>query len=150
MRQQSRPPENVVEILEAHDQLELFVRALNDTELREVLEGHEGPLTIFAPLDSAFERLSDERLDRLFRNEHRPVLRRIARRHVVPRNLRASSLKNGLVETLGGAMVETESADRRLAFDGGELTRTDIVASNGLIHTVDRLSVPENLDDLFL
>lgn len=150
MHQQFKPPENVVEILKEDDSLSLFVEALYRTDLDRYLSEQKEEQTIFAPLDSAFEKLPPERFDNLFRNENRDALRKVVRRHVVARKIRASSLKNAEVETLGGAMVRTESTTNRRTFGGGELTRTDILASNGLIHTIDRVVLPDNLDEMLL
>lgn len=117
--------------------------ALRDTGLESLLAG-EGPLTIFAPTDDAFAALPAETRERLLDPAGRDALTALLRGHVVPGMILADEMLGRTVEvgTLAGAPLEI---DARTIFSvgGAGLLARDIPASNGVVHVIDRVLLPE-------
>jgi uncharacterized surface protein with fasciclin (FAS1) repeats len=125
-----------------------FVRAVEAAGLEATVRG-EGPLTVFAPSDRAFANLSQETVDALLSEPQ--ALRRIMSYHLVPRSLRSSELARlGGVRTLRGELLAFSQQADALFAGGAEIMESDIETSNGVMHVVDRLLIPEsvNLDRL--
>ena len=119
--------------------------ALETAELTSALEA-EGPLTVFAPSNDAFEALDDS-LDTLLMPENQDRLAEILRYHVVPGEVRAEDLTDGATrETLEGSSV-TFSADRggardTLRVNGALIGPVNLEATNGVVHEVDAVLAP--------
>lgn len=119
--------------------------ALRDTGLESVLHS-EGSLTIFAPTDEAFAALPAETVERLMSPAGRDDLIALLQRHVVSGAVVAEEVLGRAfeVDTLAGAPL---SIDARTIFsvDGASLLARDIPASNGIVHVIDRVLLPEYL-----
>lgn len=149
------PEKNIVEIASDDENFESLVAALTKAELAETLEG-EGPFTVFAPTDDAFDQLLDDlgasSLDDLSKEELTPILLY----HVLSGNVMSSGLTDGYVKTLSpGAETETNAdllVDASLAELNGSssITTADIKASNGVIHVIDEVLLPNDVVDLAL
>jgi len=122
-----------------------LVAAVEAAGLVEALEG-EGPLTVFAPTDEAFAKLPAGTLDTLLLPENRDALVAILTYHVAPGRLSAADVvgRDG-IDTLNGARAAIAVADGAVTIDGATITATDIEASNGVIHVIDTVILPEEL-----
>ena len=124
---------------------ETLVAAVQAAGLEETLRG-EGPFTVFAPTDEAFAELPEGALDTLLSDP--AALAQVLLYHVVPGRVLASELQDGgLVTTAEGRVVRV-TLDAGARVNGVNIAQTDIEASNGVIHVVDRVLLPvqDNVD----
>ena len=132
-----------------------LVSAIQTAEMTETLNGG-GPFTIFAPTNTAFEKVPAARRDALTRPEGLTELRRLLTYHVVPGRLDAASLVQR-AQAAGGSLalttlqggVLTASVNAAGSIDltdaaGGRsrVVEADMAASNGVIHAIDTVSEP--------
>ena len=115
--------------------------ALEAAGLVETLKG-DGPLTVFAPTDDAFAALPEGTVEGLL--EDTDTLTSILTYHVVPGAVMSSDLSDGMTaETVQGSEVEISIMDGTVMVDGATVTTADIEASNGVIHVIDSVIMPE-------
>jgi len=133
----------IAEIAAGNENFSTLVTALDTAGLVGVLNG-EGPFTVFAPTNEAFEALPDGELEALLQPENRELLTQILTYHVVEGEAMAADVV-GLdeVTTLMGSTVsiEVDGETVRLA-DTAQVVQTDIEASNGVIHVIDSVLLP--------
>ncbi len=124
-----------------HDTL---VTALVEANLANTLM-EEGPFTVFAPVDSAFEELPEGTVENLLMEENREVLTDILTYHVVSGVYLSSDLSNWLtLETINGEMIEFSYMDDKWYVNGEEIVLADVQSSNGLIHAIDWVLMPQD------
>ena len=118
----------------------LSIEELDATSLTPVLKG-DGPFTVFAPTDAAFAALPEGTLEALLADPE--TLASILTYHVVP-----GSVTSDQVVTLSGATT-VNGADVSISVDGStvlvndaEVIAVDVVASNGVIHVIDKVILP--------
>lgn len=132
---------SIVDIAVAAGSFDTLVAALKAADLVETLSG-EGPFTVFAPIDEAFEALPDGVLEALLKPENKDLLTQVLVYHVVSGSVLSSDLATGDVETLAGDVMVDVSADGVTVNDASVL-RADVQGSNGVIHVIDQVLVPE-------
>ena len=111
--------------------------------LKDTLSG-EGPFTVFAPTDAAFEKLGKATLDDLAKPENKQKLADILKYHVVSgRVFSDQALKAGKAKTLQGGEVTIKTEGGKASVDAATLTTTDLDASNGVIHVIDSVILPK-------
>jgi uncharacterized surface protein with fasciclin (FAS1) repeats len=117
--------------------------ALRATGLDAELD-HRGPYTVFAPTDAAFEALPPGTIERLMRPENRAELARLVMVHLVPGEIRAADVlgERRTVTTLAGTPLVIDSRTE-LRIGGARALMLDVPATNGLIHVVDRVLLPQ-------
>ncbi|MEO1952510.1 MULTISPECIES: fasciclin domain-containing protein [unclassified Thioclava] len=121
---------------------ETLVAAVQAAGLVETLKG-EGPFTVFAPTDEAFAALPEGTVDDLLKPENKDKLTSILTYHVVPGKVMSGDLSDGMMaKTVQGSevMVKTDPA---VMVDEASVTQADIEASNGVIHVIDKVIMPE-------
>ena len=135
--------ENIVEIASGMNNFTTLVAAVKSADLAETLSG-EGPYTVFAPTNEAFEKLPEGTVDDLLKPENKEKLQKILKFHVVPGKIMAADVKTMAAETAAmdkvGVVVEE---DGTVTYGGQKVIKTDIVASNGVIHWIDGVAMPE-------
>lgn len=130
----------IVETAQNTDGFSTLVTAVQEAGLVETLNG-EGPFTVFAPTDAAFEALPEGALDELLANPEQ--LGSVLTYHVVPGKVMAADLEDGMTaETVNGEMLEFSVGDS-VTVNGTAISDTDIEASNGVIHVIDGVLMPE-------
>jgi uncharacterized surface protein with fasciclin (FAS1) repeats len=135
---------NIVETAVAAGHFKTLAAALEAAGLIDALTG-EGPFTVFAPTDEAFAKLPAGTVESLLRPENKEKLKSILLYHVVPGNVTAKQVMklNGLtVKTLEGGSIKV-STMHGVTVDEARVTKTDIQASNGVIHTIDTVLMPK-------
>lgn len=132
--------DDIVDIAASNSDFETLVAAVQAAGLVDVLKG-DGPFTVFAPTDDAFARLGDDAIQMLLRPENRDQLTAILTYHVVPGEFKARDV--GRVNTLDTVNGQSLSVGSRI--DNAELIATDIEASNGVIHVIDRVLMPREM-----
>lgn len=135
---------NVVETAVAAGQFKTLAAALEAAGLIDALTG-EGPFTVFAPTDEAFAKLPAGTVESLLKPENKEKLKSILLYHVVPGNVtgkQVMKLDGRTVKTLEGASIKV-STMHGVTVDDARVTKTDILASNGVIHVIDTVLVPK-------
>ncbi len=139
---------NIVEIASADSQFSTLVTAVKAAGLVETLSG-EGPFTVFAPTNDAFAKLPAGTLDSLLKPENVEQLKSILTYHVVASKAMSSDLSDGQTITTvqGGTLtVKINGSDVTLTDAKGNVSKvvkTDIPASNGVIHVIDTVVLPQ-------
>ena len=113
--------------------------ALTAAGLVDTLKG-PGPFTVFAPTDAAFAKIPKAKLDALLKDKDK--LTAVLTYHVVPGKVMAADVKAGKVKTVQGSEL-TVSTKGGVKVDKAKVTKTDIVADNGVIHVIDTVLMPK-------
>ncbi|MES1026424.1 fasciclin domain-containing protein [Gloeocapsa sp. BRSZ] len=131
----------------ASNQFSTLTSLLNATGLAESLSVR-GPFTVFAPTDEAFAALPEGTLEKLQQQENSEVLIQILLYHIAPGQLSASQLSAGELRTLAGrpVNVQIDPAQNQIAINDARVIQPNIQASNGIIHAVNEVLLPPNLD----
>lgn len=120
-----------------------LVKAVKAADLVETLKG-EGPFTVFAPTDAAFDKLPDGTLEDLLKPENKEKLTNILTYHVVPKKIMSSDISGKTeVETVEGSKLPVDATDG-VKVDGATVETADIEASNGVIHAIDTVVMPKS------
>jgi uncharacterized surface protein with fasciclin (FAS1) repeats len=131
---------NIVETAVAAGDFATLASLLERAGLAETLAG-EGPFTVFAPTDEAFEAVPQETLDALA--EDREKLRAVLLYHVVEGEARASDVASmRSAETLNGDSVRLRASGDTVRVDAARVVKADVDASNGVIHVIDEVLIP--------
>jgi uncharacterized surface protein with fasciclin (FAS1) repeats len=146
---------NIVETAVATDDFSTLVAAVTAADLVDVLSS-EGPFTVFAPTNAAFNKLPEGTLESLLKPESKKTLQTILTYHVVAGNVKAADLIGLIKKNNGKAMVKTVSGNMLTAQlkDGAaylvdeagnwsKITTTDVNTSNGVIHIIDTVVLPK-------
>ena len=137
-------PENrsIVDIAVEDERFSTLVSALTEADLVETLQG-EGPFTVFAPTDEAFAALPEGTIEALLADI--PALTDILLYHVVEGKVMAADVV-GLDQamTLQGQYADISADMGKVMVDNAEVIITDIETSNGVIHVIDAVILPEN------
>jgi len=133
---------DIVSIASANDDFSTLVTAVSAAGLVETLQG-DGPFTVFAPTNEAFAKLPAGTVETLLRPENRDQLVEILTYHVVPGNAPASALagQTGTIPTVNGAALPVDGTNG-VSVGGANVTSADITASNGIIHVIDTVMIP--------
>jgi len=121
-----------------------LVAAVTAAGLGDALSG-EGPLTVFAPTNAAFEALPEGLLEKLLLPENKDVLVKILTYHVVAAKVMAADVAAGDVTSLEGSTFAV-TTDGGVKVNDANVTATDVPASNGVIHVIDAVIVPPSVD----
>lgn len=134
---------DIVDTAVAAGSFNTLVTAVQAAGLVETLKG-EGPFTVFAPTDEAFGKLPAGTVDDLLKPENRAQLQRILLHHVVPGKVMSADIagKQLEAETAGGTKLAIDATDGVKA-GGATVVQADVEASNGVIHVVDSVILPD-------
>jgi uncharacterized surface protein with fasciclin (FAS1) repeats len=122
-----------------------LVAALKAGDLVDVLRG-EGPFTVFAPTDDAFAKLPAGTLESLLKPENKAKLQSILTYHVVPgRVMAADVVQINSAKTVNGQSFTVSSSNGKVMVDNATVIKTDIKASNGVIHVIDSVILPKDM-----
>ena len=131
---------DIVDTAVAADDFTTLVAAVEAAGLVETLKG-DGPFTVFAPTDEAFAALPEGTLESLLENTD--ALTGILTYHVVPGAVMSGDLSDGMMaETVNGESV-TIGTEGGVTVDGANVVQADIEATNGVIHVIDAVILPE-------
>jgi uncharacterized surface protein with fasciclin (FAS1) repeats len=124
-------------------QFKTLVAAVQAAGLDKALGG-EGPFTVFAPTDEAFAKLPAGTVEDLLKPENREKLVAILTYHVVPGKVLAGDVasKKANVATLQGGDIVVDAVSGSVMVNDATVTSADIMASNGVIHVIDRVILP--------
>jgi len=144
----------IVENAASIDDFSTLVTAVKAAELADVLSS-EGPFTVFAPVNAAFERLPKGTVETLLKPESKETLQAVLTYHVVKGNLMAKDVLAAIEKNGGKVAVTTVQGGKLTATlkDGGvvlmdnkgntaKVVKTDVKSSNGVIHVIDTVVMP--------
>ncbi len=140
---QSEP--NIVDIASSSDNFSTLVQAVQAADLVETLQG-EGPFTVFAPTNQAFAMLPDGIVEFLLQPENKDLLVDVLTYHVAPGKVTSDQLETGTAEALNGDLSIMVS-DSNVMVNNSNVIQADVEASNGVIHAVDQVLLPEGLTE---
>ncbi len=134
---------NIVEVASNAGKFNTLITAAKAAGLAGALSG-KGPFTVFAPTDAAFGKLGDEAIADLLKPANKAKLAAILKYHVVAGNVPASAaIKLDNAKTLGGEMLDLDWDGKVLTVGGAKVVSADVNASNGVIHVIDSVLVPD-------
>ena len=132
---------DIVDTAVAAGNFNTLAKALQAAGLVETLKG-PGPFTVFAPTDDAFAKLPAGALDALMKDKAK--LTAVLTYHVVPGKVMAADVvKLKSAKTVNGKSVKIQVAGGEVSVDGAKVVKTDIQCSNGVIHVIDSVILPE-------
>jgi transforming growth factor-beta-induced protein len=137
---------DIVDTAVAAGSFKTLAAALKAADLVDALKA-KGPFTVFAPTDEAFAKLPKGTLERLLDPKNKAELQAILTYHVVPASVMAADVvKLKSAGTLNGQRVDVSVSDAGVAIDGAKVVKTDIRCSNGIVHVIDSVMLPNSKD----
>jgi uncharacterized surface protein with fasciclin (FAS1) repeats len=134
----------IVEIAVGNPDFSTLVAALQAAELVEALSG-KGPFTVFAPTNEAFAQLPDGTLEMLLLPENKDKLVAVLTYHVVSGKVMAADVVTLTEATsLEGDTIAINASDAGVMVDAAAVVATDIEASNGVIHVINAVILPNS------
>jgi uncharacterized surface protein with fasciclin (FAS1) repeats len=130
---------DIVDTAAAAGQFRTLVAALEKADLVDTLKG-AGPYTVFAPTDEAFAKLPKGALEGLLNDKEK--LTSVLTYHVVPGKVMAADVKPGKTKTVQGESLSVAAKNGTVTVNDARVVKTDIAASNGVIHVVDSVLLP--------
>jgi uncharacterized surface protein with fasciclin (FAS1) repeats len=151
----SNAQETIVDVAVGNKNFSTLVTALKSADLVGALQGN-GPFTVFAPTNDAFAKIDSKTLNSLLEEKNQKVLSNILTYHVISGKLVASDVvaalnkNNGTVElkALNGQVITVIEKDGKIWLrdskgNYSEISATDVMGSNGVIHVIDTVVMPE-------
>ncbi len=134
---------DIVDVAVGAGSFTTLVAAVQAAGLVDVLRG-DGPFTVFAPSDEAFARLPSGTVETLLEPENREMLKAILTYHVVPGRVMAADVTDlEFAATANGQRLNISTRDNTVMVNQSRVIATDIAASNGVIHVIDAVILPE-------
>jgi len=135
---------DIVDTAVAAGSFKTLAKALQAADLVETLKG-AGPFTVFAPTDQAFAKLPAGTLETLLKPENKARLQRLLTSHVVAGNVMAADVvKISSVKAVSGETLTIAAREGGVTVDGAKVVKTDIAATNGVIHVIDSVILPND------
>ena len=139
------PSKDIVDNAMGSDDHTTLVAAVKAAGLVETLKG-DGPFTVFAPTNKAFDKLPKGTVEMLLKPENKGKLTSVLTYHVVPGALKAGDLKNGqMLKTVQGETLMVSEKDGKWYINGAQITIADVVSSNGVTHVIDGVVLPKKM-----
>jgi uncharacterized surface protein with fasciclin (FAS1) repeats len=137
---------DIVDTAVAAGSFNTLAKALTAAGLVDTLKG-DGPFTVFAPTDEAFAKLPAGTVEALLADV--PTLKKVLLYHVVPgKSLPAGEvvkLNGKAAKTAEGSAVMVKVAGDKVMVDKANVVKTDVAATNGVIHVIDSVILPKGL-----
>ena len=131
---------DIVDIAVGAGSFNTLVKAVQAAGLVETLKG-DGPFTVFAPTDEAFAKIPADQLNALLADKAK--LTAVLTYHVVPGSWTASKVvKESSLKTVQGQSIKIDTSSG-VKVDSANVVKTDITASNGVIHVIDSVILPQ-------
>jgi uncharacterized surface protein with fasciclin (FAS1) repeats len=128
----------IVDVAAGNKDFSTLVTAVKAAGLVETLSG-TGPFTVFAPTNAAFAKIPKADLDALLKDKAK--LTAVLTYHVVSGKVMAKDVKAGDVKSVNGAMIKV-TTDKGVMVNNAKVIKTDVAASNGVIHAIDTVIMP--------
>jgi uncharacterized surface protein with fasciclin (FAS1) repeats len=137
------PQKDIVDTAVAAGSFNTLAAALKAAGLVDTLKG-KGPFTVFAPTDEAFAKLPAGTVEDLLKSENKAKLVSILTYHVVPGAVSSGEVvKMTSAKTVQGQSLKISTKDGGVMIDGAKVVKADVKASNGVIHVIDAVILPQ-------
>ena len=146
---------NIVEVAQGNPDFSTLVKAVQAADLVETLSG-DGPFTVFAPNNAAFDKVGSDTLDGLMKPENKEKLAGILKYHVIPGKMTAADITKAISDGGGKATLTTVQGEALTASSEGDVVTLtdangnkstvilpDLAAKNGVIHAIDTVVMPK-------
>lgn len=130
---------DIVDTAVSAGQFNTLAKALKQAGLVDTLKG-SGPFTVFAPTDEAFAKIPADQLNALLAD--REKLTRVLTYHVVAGKVTSDQVKSGEVATVEGQALRIDASAGGVKVNDAKVIKTDIMATNGVIHVIDTVVLP--------
>ncbi|MBS3806200.1 MAG: fasciclin domain-containing protein [Bacteroidales bacterium] len=138
----SSKTQNIVDLAGSSDDLSTLVAAVKAGDLVKTLQG-DGPFTVFAPTNAAFEALPKGTLESLLKPENKDKLVQILTYHVVAGKVKSTDLQDGMMaETVQGKKIKIKISGSKVNINEASVATADLMASNGVVHVIDKVILP--------
>src|SRR6185436_15886791 len=128
--------QDIVDTAVGAGQFKTLAAALKAADLVATLKG-PGPFTVFAPTDEAFAKLPAGTLENLLKPENKAMLKRVLTYHVVPGKVMAADVvKVASAKAVSGDALPIKVSGSTVTVGKARVVKTDIPASNGVIHVI--------------
>ncbi|MGF1540678.1 MAG: fasciclin domain-containing protein [Pleurocapsa sp.] len=138
---------SIVDVASENEDFSTLAQAIEAAELTDKLSDSSASYTVFAPTNEAFDQLPEGALDYLLQPENKEVLQRVLSYHVLPEQVASSEISSGEVASLDGGLA-TDVTDRGVVVNNASVITPDIEASNGVIHAVNQVLLPADLQTI--
>ncbi len=137
------PPEelSLIENVSKNETLTILSKALQAADLSNVLKGN-GPFTLIAPTDFAFNQLPPGTLQNLLKPENKGQLAKILTYHIIPGRKSLAGLKTGKLKTLNGKELDVKVEKNHVSINGVTVSQPEVVGLNGTIIILDQVLLP--------
>ena len=141
--QAAEKPGDIVAVASSAGSFKTLVTAVKAAGLVETLQG-KGPFTVFAPTDEAFAKLPTGTVESLLKPENKEKLVAILTYHVLPGKVMAADVNTMKAKTVNGKELSIKVEDGKVTVDNANVVKTDVAASNGVIHVIDSVVLPHS------
>ena len=140
---------DLIQTAEASGQFTTFLKAVGAVNLTSVLKTNQN-LTLFAPTDAAFAALPAGELDKLMLPENGPMLQKVLTYHLINAKVDSTKIKGakGEVKSVEGSPLLLDGSGAAPMVDSATITQTDVMATNGVLHVVDKVLIPKDVPGL--
>jgi len=140
---------DLIETAQASGQFNTFLKAVSAVNLTSVLKTNQN-LTLFAPTDAAFAALPAGELDKLMLPENGPMLQKVLTYHLINAKVDSTKIKGakGEVKSVEGSSLLLDGSGATPMVDNAAIVQTDVMASNGVLHVVDKVLLPKDVPGL--
>ena len=133
----------IVDVAADNPDFATLVTAVKAAGLADTLAG-PGPFTVFAPTNEAFAKVPKDVLDKLLANKE--ALTKVLTYHVLAGEVKAADVMPGDVTSVEGSTATIADASGQLKINDATIVATDVMASNGVIHVIDSVILPPDVD----
>ena len=137
---------NIYDTAASNKTFSTLTAALKAGGKKEMLEEDKGPFTVFAPTDEAFAKLPAGTVENLLKPENKAKLGKILAYHVLKGKVMAADVKTMEAETAEGSKLNIKLNDGKVMVNDANVVKTDIAATNGVIHVIDTVLMPPDLN----
>ena len=140
---------DLIDTAQASGQFTTFLKAVSAVNLTSVLKTNQN-LTLFAPTDAAFAALPPGTLDKLLLPENGPMLQKVLTYHLINAKVDSSKIKGakGDVKSVEGSPLMLDGSGATPMVDGATIIQADVMATNGVLHVVDKVLLPKDVPGL--
>lgn len=131
---------DLIETASTSGTFKTFLAAAKTAGIAETLKTG-GPYTVFAPSDSAFDKLPPATVKSLMKDKIR--LAQLLSHHVIPGKVTVAEVKPGKVTTLQGDELTLKSDNGKVTVNTANVIQSDLIADNGVIHEIDSVVLPD-------
>jgi uncharacterized surface protein with fasciclin (FAS1) repeats len=137
---------DILATLRTSGQFTILLRGITQTNLEGVLRNNSN-LTLFAPPDAAFRALPPARLAAMLSPENAEMFQKVLIYHLVNARVDGSDMRGaaGRILTVEGQDLRVDGRGRQVQVETARIVQTDVGATNGLIHIIDRVMFPPDL-----